>query len=97
MKKVLLIIFSLFLGGCYSQGTISEDRSIINSNSGPKAFLNYCMTKIIVFTKKLKLSRLEKKLQIIEWIESSIFPLFDIKHLHLQIYSQGPCKSFWGI
>ena len=31
-----------------------------------KIFLNYCMTKIIVFTKKLKLSRLEKKLQIIE-------------------------------
>mgnify|MGYP006148135943 FL=1 len=46
MKKIFSILFfCLFLGGCYSQGTISEDRSIINSNSGPKAFLNFIVVQ----------------------------------------------------
>ena len=46
MKKIFgILFFCLFLGGCYSQGTISEDRSIINSNSGPKFFLNFIVVQ----------------------------------------------------
>ena len=40
MKKVLLIIFSLFLGGCYSQGVVNN-QSMIKSSSGSNAILNF--------------------------------------------------------